>query len=90
MASCTGCRPGHTGRRSPSRYDLAVAAPTDPADSGIVFRAAGVDLVRDDRLLLAQVSVTIRSGEHWALLGLNGAGKSTLLQIMATSATRWR
>jgi len=63
-----------------------MAAPTVRIQPEIVFRAAGVDLVRDDRLLLDQVSVTIRGGEHWALLGPNGAGKSTLLQIMATHA----
>ena len=63
-----------------------MGAPTVRIQPEIVFRAAGVDLVRDDRLLLDQVSVTIRGGEHWALLGPNGAGKSTLLQIMATHA----
>jgi iron complex transport system ATP-binding protein len=53
-------------------------------DSGVVFLAASVDVVRNGRLLLDQISVAMLAGEHWALLGPNGAGKSTLLQIMAT------
>jgi iron complex transport system ATP-binding protein len=63
-----------------------MALPTASAEPDIVFQACGVDLVRDSQLLLDEVSVTIRAGEHWALLGPNGAGKSTLLQIMATYA----
>jgi iron complex transport system ATP-binding protein len=51
-----------------------------------VLRARAVDLVRGDRLLLSQVTFTVRAGEHWALLGPNGAGKSTLLRILATYA----
>jgi len=56
------------------------------AELDVVFQASCVDLVRDSQLLLNQVSVTVRAGEHWALLGPNGAGKSTLLQIMASYA----
>ena len=33
--------------------------------------------------LLRDVDLTIRAGEHWALLGRNGAGKTTLLRVVS-------
>ncbi|MBP0462120.1 ABC transporter ATP-binding protein [Streptomyces montanisoli] len=52
---------------------------TDPPT---VVRVTDIDVVRQGRLLLDSVSMTVRGGEHWALLGSNGAGKSTLLGMV--------
>ena len=51
-----------------------------------VLVAEEVDLVRDGNHLLSSVSLTVREGEHWALLGGNGAGKSTLMSLLGARA----
>jgi ABC-type molybdenum transport system ATPase subunit/photorepair protein PhrA len=50
--------------------------------TAVVLRAEDAHVVRDGRPILAEVSLTVRAGEHWALLGANGAGKSTLLGLL--------
>ncbi|MFE2969618.1 ABC transporter ATP-binding protein [Streptomyces sp. NPDC059340] len=47
-----------------------------------VLRAHEVHVVRDGVPLLQEVSLSVRAGEHWALLGANGAGKTTLLGLL--------
>jgi len=41
-----------------------------------------VDVARGDRVVLHDVNLTIRAGEHVAILGPNGCGKSTLILAM--------
>src|ERR1700704_282466 len=43
---------------------------------------ANVDLHRDGRAVLKDVSWTIRPGERWVLAGGNGAGKTQLLKLI--------
>lgn len=40
-----------------------------------------VSFRRDGTVLLDRVDLTVRRGEHWALVGPNGAGKTTLLNL---------
>ncbi len=51
-----------------------------------VVSVESVDLVRDGRFLLRDVTLQVRRGEHWVLLGANGAGKSTLLSLLGAIA----
>ncbi|MFI6374731.1 ABC transporter ATP-binding protein [Streptomyces sp. NPDC050546] len=50
--------------------------------TAVVLRAEDAHVVRDGRAILQEVFLTVRAGEHWALLGANGAGKSTLLGLL--------
>ncbi len=43
---------------------------------------ANVNVARGDRVVLHDINLTIRAGEHVAILGPNGCGKSTLILTM--------
>lgn len=46
-----------------------------------VLQLSHVDFVRGTKQILADVNLSIGSGERWALIGPNGAGKSTMLSM---------
>ena len=52
-----------------------------PAD-GEFLELRRVNVARGDRVVLHEVNLSIRAGEHVAILGPNGCGKSTLIQTM--------
>src|SRR4051812_13050586 len=47
-----------------------------------VIGLAGVTLYREERLVLKDLDLSVRQGEHWVLLGPNGSGKSSLLSVL--------
>ncbi|MFC7310338.1 ABC transporter ATP-binding protein [Streptomyces monticola] len=51
-----------------------------------VLEVTDASVVREGRTLLDSLSLTVRGGEHWALLGANGAGKTTLLKLLGALA----
>jgi iron complex transport system ATP-binding protein len=42
-----------------------------------------VEWWRGEQHILKNINWQVKSGEHWAILGLNGSGKTTLLQMVA-------
>jgi iron complex transport system ATP-binding protein len=51
-------------------------------DSAEFLDLQNVNVARGDRVVLQDVNLTIRAGEHVAILGPNGCGKSTLILAM--------
>ncbi|HZB89706.1 MAG TPA: ATP-binding cassette domain-containing protein [Terracidiphilus sp.] len=59
---------------------------TPPQESGSITRfleLENVNVARGERVVLHDVNLTIRAGEHVAILGPNGCGKSTLILTMS-------
>jgi iron complex transport system ATP-binding protein len=54
----------------------------DEAVESEFLELRAVNVARGDRVVLHDVNLTIRTGEHVAILGPNGCGKSTLIMAM--------
>lgn len=48
----------------------------------MIIQMANVTYHKEQSNILQQVNWTVRSGEHWAIMGLNGSGKTTLLNMI--------
>jgi ATP-binding cassette subfamily B protein len=53
-----------------------------PITKGIVFDHVSFRYPNSGDFVLRDASLTVRSGEHIALVGLNGAGKTTLVKLL--------
>lgn len=49
----------------------------------VLVDAAGVTVTRSDRVLFADLSVTVTDKDRVGVVGINGTGKSTLLRVLA-------
>ena len=63
------------------RVDSGAAA-SGCSGSGFAFELRHVNVARGERVVLKDLNLSIRSGEHVAILGPNGCGKSTLILTM--------
>jgi len=58
------------------------AAGQGPRLDGEIVGLRGIELRREENLVLKDIELSIRRGEHWVLLGPNGSGKSSLLAML--------
>ncbi len=67
-------------KREPVSGSEGAVTENPEAESFLELRAANV--ARGDRVVLHNLNLSIRTGEHVAILGPNGCGKSTLIMAM--------
>jgi ATPase subunit of ABC transporter with duplicated ATPase domains len=66
-------------KRRVVRFDFR----TPPRSGDLVATLEGVDKAYGRRVVYDGLTLTIRRGERWSVMGRNGAGKTTLLKMIA-------
>ena len=66
-------------KRRVVRFDFR----TPPRSGDLVATIEGVDKAYGRRVIYDGLTLTIRRGERWCVMGRNGAGKTTLLKMIA-------
>lgn len=61
----------------------AIHIPEPPSVGQSILQLSEVDLGYADKIVLRNINLEIKRGDHVAVVGLNGAGKSTLLKGVA-------
>ncbi|MDD6361016.1 MAG: ABC transporter ATP-binding protein [Christensenellaceae bacterium] len=67
------------------RFPAAIIKGTSPVKTGehtIEFRHVSFQYPRSEKLVLRDINLTIKSGEHLSIVGLNGAGKTTFIKLL--------
>lgn len=67
------------------RFPSAMKKGTKPVKTGehtIEFRHVSFKYPRSEKLVLRDINLTIKSGEHLSIVGLNGAGKTTFIKLL--------
>lgn len=67
------------------RFPAAMEKGTRTVNSGehtIEFRHVSFRYPRSEKLVLRDINLTIKSGEHLSIVGLNGAGKTTFIKLL--------
>ncbi len=67
---------------SPLNSDFPLRQTESGTEKEDFLQMRRVNVARGDRIVLHDVNLTIRTGEHVAILGPNGCGKSTLILAM--------